>query len=922
VTPTELFAIGETLPGATGEAVPIGATFGRFEALEMRGHGGMGVVMEAYDPELDRKVAIKLLRPDLASEDAHAALQREAQAMAQLTHPNVVTVYEVGRAEELVFIAMELVDGVTLTAWQAQPRRWREVIAMLVGAGRGLEAAHQVGLVHCDFKPDNVLIGRDGRPRVSDFGLAARATSADPTPRTAGTPAYMSPEQWQGAALDARSDQFSFCVAVWRAIYRVAPFPGDTMDALRGAVLAGRITPPPRGIAPSWLARALERGLALDPEARWPQLGALLDELESRVRARKRATWLVAGSSAAAAAAIAVAVMAASHTDADPCRIPTARTDAVWSESRRAKLARHTATIDPAVGPARFAAIAKAFDRGIAAWTAMYGSACRATRVDGSQSDTLLDLRMRCLDEWLGRLDGLAHEVEAAADPAQLVAAVGGVASIGVIERCADATLLQSLAPPPSDPAAAAEVVAIHTQLASIGAATRAGAFTGLAERTDALIARARKIDHAPVVVETLSARAQLAEVLGDIAGAVAVLHEVIAVGSRAHDDEHVARAWAALLRLVGEFQGKPELAKAMIPAARAASARLGDPPLVLALVLGEESHALASAGDSTGALADLTRARQLLEAAGATQPGSPAATQLVGLLHSLGSTLFYAGELEPAAVALRDAIARADATFGPDTTVSASAYLTLGQVLRDQAKMSEAEAALAEAVRIREARTGSSTALAIALGVYADTVSMRGRHAEAIVAGERAAAILRVATDANDSMRTTILALLADIYGAAHRLPEALATYDEVFVIADRGKFDIVNVAVWSVNRADLLREAHRCTDAIVSYRRGGEVGARFEGPQSHYLGSAARGEARCLVDLHRDVDAIAAFERSLRYPMPVFLAQDEQDARIELGKLLISTGRDRARGERMVRDATDALAKLKAEMPDGPVH
>ncbi|KAB2899794.1 MAG: serine/threonine protein kinase, partial [Kofleriaceae bacterium] len=181
-----------------------GGTMGRFVVLGVLGAGGMGVVLQAFDPELDRKVAIKVLRSGGAGVEARARLQREAQAMAKLSHPNAVTVYEVGRAGDHLFIAMELVEGTTLKAWlAAAPRTWREVLAMYVATGRGLEAAHRAGLVHRDFKPENVLLGADGRPRVSDFGLA-ESGARDPEV-VAGTPIYMAPEQWLGG--DSTADR-------------------------------------------------------------------------------------------------------------------------------------------------------------------------------------------------------------------------------------------------------------------------------------------------------------------------------------------------------------------------------------------------------------------------------------------------------------------------------------------------------------------------------------------------------------------------------------------------------------------------------------------------------------------------------------------------------------------------------------------
>ena len=268
-------------------------TIGRFIVDGALGAGGMGVVLAARDPTLDRRVAIKVLRSITpASGGAADLLAREAQAMARVQHPNVINVYEVGTVGDQLFVVMELVDGQTLKGWMHEkPRSERELVSMFVAAGRGLEAVHAAGLVHRDFKPDNVLLGHDGRPRVSDFGLVrAPVASAPPTEgevsftAPAGTPAYMAPEQFAGVGSDTRSDQFSFCVTLYEAICGERPFAANAPPAERRAPASV-----PRGWRPS--ARLFEivaRGLANDPEDRWPSLTALLAELEEDRAARRR----------------------------------------------------------------------------------------------------------------------------------------------------------------------------------------------------------------------------------------------------------------------------------------------------------------------------------------------------------------------------------------------------------------------------------------------------------------------------------------------------------------------------------------------------------------------------------------------------------------------------------------------------------
>jgi predicted Ser/Thr protein kinase len=301
-----------------GEGLARGAVVGRYVVLSRIGKGGMGVVYAAYDPELDRKVALKLLLAHRGhGAEGKVRLVREAQAMARLAHPSVVTVYDVGALGEQIWLAMEFIRGQTLTLWHKQrPRRWQEVVELFVQAGEGLQAAHAAGLIHRDFKPDNVMIDDDGRVRVMDFGLARVERSAGASAisgikklkaalttdgAVVGTPQYMAAEQWEGGATDARSDQFSFCVALWETLYGRPPFAADTVDALVAAVLAGQIQAPARREVPGWLQRALVRGLAVDPQERWPSMGALLAALRTGQTRRRQGRWLAAVVAAALA---------------------------------------------------------------------------------------------------------------------------------------------------------------------------------------------------------------------------------------------------------------------------------------------------------------------------------------------------------------------------------------------------------------------------------------------------------------------------------------------------------------------------------------------------------------------------------------------------------------------------------------------
>jgi hypothetical protein len=311
---------------------------GRYVLGKKLGAGGMALVYRAHDPALDRELAIKVLRPRMRGEAARDRLRREAQAMARLEHANVVPVFDVGTTGDNVYLVMPYMAGGTLGRWLgAEQRPWRAVLARFVAAGRGLAAAHRQGIIHRDFKPDNVLLGADDEVRVADFGLAAFAAHPTPMPdgtpspamashltRTGtvlGTPIYMAPEQLCGKPIDARSDQFSFCVALWEGLYGERPFRPDTSDTeseLEGLLGAIRRGPPApshdRGV-PRWLRALVARGLRPDPAERWPSLDDLLAHAVARQRRPlKIAAALGVGLAAAAIIAGAAAISGAGES--------------------------------------------------------------------------------------------------------------------------------------------------------------------------------------------------------------------------------------------------------------------------------------------------------------------------------------------------------------------------------------------------------------------------------------------------------------------------------------------------------------------------------------------------------------------------------------------------------------------------------
>ncbi|MEZ4449668.1 MAG: serine/threonine-protein kinase [Nannocystaceae bacterium] len=415
-----------------------GSQIGRFIVLRPLGAGAMGVVFEAIDPELDRKVAIKLLQADARGEadstrsaDARTRLVREAQALARLSHPNVVGIFDVGVHEAQVWLAMELVVGRTLRRWiEASAPAWPEVLEVMLAAGRGLAAAHAAGLVHRDIKPDNIMLGDDGRVRVMDFGLArwgardegpgSAAIDAGAAPaRTVagallGTPAYMAPEQFRGEIAGPQADLFAFCVMLWEGLHGERPFAGETLEELRESVEGGRLRGRPRRArAPRWIDAALTRGMAADPARRWPTMEALLEALgRGRARARARRWAAVAGALGLSGLALAAQASHAEAAQVAACEAAGASVDAIWSDAAEARLRAGLLASGASYAASTADKVMPHFAAQAAALREARIEACLDTRVRGLWDEALLDRAEWCLDEREMALDALVTELD------------------------------------------------------------------------------------------------------------------------------------------------------------------------------------------------------------------------------------------------------------------------------------------------------------------------------------------------------------------------------------------------------------------------------------------------------------------------------------------------------------------------------
>jgi serine/threonine protein kinase/tetratricopeptide (TPR) repeat protein len=696
-----------------------GMEVGRYVVLKQVGQGGMGVVYAAYDPDLDRKVALKILRPSQSESDAQSRtrLVREAQAMARVSHPNVCSVFDVGIYGDQVFVAMEFVEGSTLQDWLKEPRPWREVLRVLLKTGRGLLAAHEAGLIHRDFKPANVLLDSNGRPRVTDFGVARFASSgpgaASPEaiardPRVAtffsmthagmmvGTPLYMSPEQYLGQRLDARSDQFSFCVVLYQALFGRMPFEPARMAAvaqgllLRGGELppqmAGVIAAPPRDSkAPAWLRQAVMRGLALKPEERFPGMKELLEALSQeprRVRNR-RALWT--GGLLLVALAAGAGFLAQQNRVCDGADRLMAE---VWNPQVQRNLeSSFTGTGRPFAAQVALT-VTQSLDTYARSWIRQSTDACMAARVHGVQTEEILSRRVVCLERRRKDLRAL-NLVFSSADGALVEKAVDAVNALPALHECADVETLMDLRDLPADPSRRAEIERLQTQLSEVKALMDAGRYKAAHEQVQKLEQPVLATGYRTLTAEMRYHLGWLHYLLGERDQAARVLDQAFNDAESSRAD----RLKIAILNKLIFVHGNQEqwgLADLWGRVALSSLTRAGDDTLLTADVLGNLGNVEMARQRYSEARDYLERARALLA------PDHPRRLKLTFLLGMIALNLEDGPRAEEL---LGEALRRAESLQGkehPDTARRRAAFAeALRRVGKPALALEHAQAAL-----------------------------------------------------------------------------------------------------------------------------------------------------------------------------------------------------------------------------------
>jgi eukaryotic-like serine/threonine-protein kinase len=691
--------------GTTLEAVaPLpGTRIGRYWLTQLVGSGGMGRVYAAYDPQLERVVALKLLRKVGSGAAEHRArLQREAQALARLSHPNVVPVFDVGASHPWLFITMELVEGPDLMRWLGAGRRhWREVLEVFLGAGRGLAAAHEAGLVHRDFKPGNVVVDAEGRARVLDFGLVrmddsveasrTRSTAERGLPEgvladdltaqgtVVGTPLYMAPEQHRGRPADTRSDQFSFCLSLYEGLYGRRPFVGFG-TALLEHKEREPLPPPKDHEVPALLWPILRRGLSVDPRDRWPSMSALLDAISSATtdsRSHRRRIAMITILVATSCAALVWALRGPSTTRCDPSATQLAR---VWSPQRSATLDDVMRASGVPYATATSASVRGALDDFAADWTASYVDACKSTT-----DTTTLDWRMECLRDQLEAADALVTVLSD--DTAEaLEHAAFATAQLPSPDDCADL----GGALPQSDPA-------LRSQLASARALGHAGRHLDALAAARDVESAARAAGDRGLELEAALIVARSTQTLGDREDAGQRLRDVTWAAVAAGRDDIVANAAVSMAFLL--------IADNMLDDAETwlrhaeTSLRRAPPDLVTqARLLQAQGSLLTHRGRLDEGLARHTEAASMLADSSAADDLS--AMDAVAEIASIQSRL---GRLDEAADNLERIIAAYETRLGQGHPATAKPVGKLAGVRYAQRRFEEALALTRRALAIDE---------------------------------------------------------------------------------------------------------------------------------------------------------------------------------------------------------------------------
>jgi serine/threonine protein kinase/tetratricopeptide (TPR) repeat protein len=1039
-----------------------GANVGsRYMVVDELGRGGMGVVYRAYDPELDRRLALKLIHrrdPDALGSER---LLREAQALAQLSHPNVVAVYDVGTFGSSVFMAMELVEGTTLRSWLRETQRsTNELLDVFLAAGEGLAAAHRANIVHRDFKPSNLLIGSDGRVRVADFGLArnvvgrgasppissgsgravvldtggpvdsARAGSETSTPRASrdprsspstpavtvvetrrastgfadanvvgsssvpsskaspseaestspkgaeptfashpatepapsarslspasgrdaspadtpsgvgsartplsdgsprpsgaerssdqltalgtilGTPEYMSPEQHEGLAVDALSDQYSYCVCLYEAFYGRRPPQGkapregdfDSRRGPRGGGKAGPRVPMPRRV------RALvARGLSQRPQDRYPSMEALLDELKL-TRHPPRPAWPYALAGAGLIAIVLFGYRGVRGRQTNLCQGGPTKMAVLWNPDRRQAVhAAFTASGVPYAEHA-FGAVSAALDHYTEDWASAYTVACEDTRLRGEQSEDMLDRRMACLEQ--RRLElGAKVDIFVRADRSSLEKAAQAAASLAMVSDCADRVRLASRVMPPNQ-ATRAQVERSWEELGRAKALFASGRYAEGEPIARMVAEQSTILRYHPLEADARLTLAELLDAKGEYTPAETTLRQALRSAQAGGVQDVAARAWIGLVKVVGVRQQHHEQAHEWALDAEAHLETLPASDATLGLLLSAESDLLYHEGKFEQAIETGQKARSVL----VRTLGSESAA-VAEVLKTIGNADADLGKADAARVDYEQARDIWQKALGPEHPAVAAAWNNLGTLQLEHESFDAALANFRHALDIWTRSLGPDHPnVAIATTNIGEAERALGHREEAKAAFQSALAIRTRALGADHPLCAGNIANLGNIALDKEEFRDAYRWFEQALEIWEKrlGPKD-QHVATALTGLGDVLIEQKSFSKALPFYQRALAIQEEALGPEHLYLVDALAGLGRAYLGLGQDRAARERLERALAIAEPqeadpVILAT----IRLAMAKTLWRMGSDRNRARTLAQESRDAVLPL----------
>jgi eukaryotic-like serine/threonine-protein kinase len=923
-------------------ALARGTTVHRYVILERVGEGGMGVVYAAFDPGLDRRVALKFLRRPEASRGGvrERRLLREAQAMARLSHPNVAVAYEVGTFQGHIFLAMEFVDGVDLHTWLTEePRTVSQVLELFQAAGRGLAAAHAADIVHRDFKPENVLVDRHGRPRVTDFGLSRASHEPDedddPEPaadhltassgpshlsmpltaagRVLGTPSYMAPEQHLGDA-DARSDQFAFCVALYGALYGEHPF-GKIRGERRDNAMAGLLAPaPPQSSVPRWCRQVLQRGLAAAPEDRFPSMEALLAALAPRPRSRSRQIAIAAllGFALAGAGAYALAVDRSAASTTPRCDRGAERLAGVWDAARKARLREAFQRVGGRGADVTWSGFSAIVDQRAGAWAAMHDEACAATHVRGMQSPAILDLRVECLERKRQEIGDLVDVYSGQIAARDLDRAVAAADKLSSVRACADVANLRAVVPLPEDRTAQATVRSIRQRLGHSRALYDAGRYEQGREYMESLKREADAVGYPPLAAEAANALAVHLGHAGKLKEAEAVLLEATRQAVDGHDWNQEADAW---LELVANYDRDGLVREARLAATVAdlAVRRANGDESMYARLESTLRSAHALDGDMPSALRHAQRSAELWK-----RSRGASSLKYAEALKDIGTALLDRGRYREALGYLDQALQLRQAKLRSDHPDIADSLSSLGVAHLGLGQLHEGRELLRRSFEIRSKELGPEHRLTTrTLQTMASADLYLGEYDRALELDASLLSIRTLSLDPHDVTLGTTYADMGTSLRRAGRTEEAERMFEQVIEQLARAGTPAHFATGHVLTSLGLIHnERRRHRQALDECRRALDILSRNLGPDSPMLIDTRECIGEALI---AQGDAAAARQELERAVRSIDDAQAGPQwtagVRFQLARAMWATPGDRRRARELARATLDELVRAEGD-------